>query len=100
MGLFLGAVAVGVSALVVGAAISFVCDELSECEKIRQRKMQDEYCEYENRRRQEYSDACRYYENARRNSEGNYRQEISEYQWQLIIKRKKENKSVYDDMKK
>ena len=50
MGLFLGAVAVGVSALVVGAAISFVCDELSECEKIRQRKMQDEYCEYENRR--------------------------------------------------
>lgn len=100
MGLFLGAVAVGVSALVVGAAISFVCDELSECEKIRQRKMQDEYCEYENRRRQEYSDACRYYENARRNSEGNYRQEISEYQWQLIIKRKKENKSVYDDMLK
>ena len=50
--------------------------------------------------RQEYSDACRYYENARRNSEENYRQEISEYQWQLIIKRKKENKSVYDDMLK
>lgn len=100
MGWIFGAFAIGASALIVGAAVAFVCDELSECEKRRQRRMKNEYYEYESRRRQEYNDTCRYYESARRKSEENYRQAISEYQLQIIEKRKKENKTVYDDMMK
>lgn len=100
MGL-LGVLVLGASAvLAVGAAAAFICDELSECEKQRQRKLQNNYYEYESRRRQEYNDTYRYYENARRKSEEEYRQAMSEYQQQIIERRKKDNKSIYNDMLK
>lgn len=100
MGL-LGALVLGASAvLAVGAAVAFICDELSECEKQRQRKLQNEYFEYEKRRRQEYDDTYRYYESARRKSEEEYRQAVSEYQQQIIERRKKENRPIYNDMLK
>lgn len=96
LGVILGATAI----LVVGAAASFICDELSEGEKQRQRKMQDEYYAYESRRHQEYNETYRYYENARRKPEEDYRQAMLEYQQQIIEKRKKENWQIYNDILK
>lgn len=90
--------AAGAAALLVGAAVSFICDELSECERQRQIRMQNNYYEYERRRRQEYSDAFQYYRNARRTLNEDYSREISEYQRQIIEKRKEENKAIYDNM--
>ena len=85
LGLALGAAAI----FVVGAATAFICDELSENEKQRQRKMQNEYYVYESRRHQEYNETYRYYENARRKSEEDYQQAMLEYQQQIIERRKK-----------
>lgn len=100
MGWFLGTLAIGGAAFVVGAAVSFICDELSEGERQRQRRMQNSYYEYERRRRQEYSNAFQYYENARAASNEEYWREISEYQRQIIERRKEENQPVYDNMMK
>lgn len=100
MGWLLGGLAIGATAVVACAAVSFLCDELSESEIRRQRRMQDEYNSYESRRRQEYRETYIYYENARRQSEENYRQVITEYQLKIIKQRKEENKAVYDDMMK
>lgn len=96
LGLALGAAAI----FVVGAATAFICDELSENEKQRQRKMQNEYYVYESRRHQEYNETYRYYENARRKSEEDYQQAMLEYQQQIIERRKKENRPIYNDMLK
>lgn len=84
--------------MVAAAAVSFICDELSEQEKQRQRKMQNEYHEYEYRRRQEYRQTCSYYENARQQSEEEYRHAIRQYQLELIEKRKRENRNVYNQI--
>lgn len=100
MGWLLGTVAVGAAALVVGAAVSFICDELSESERRRQRKLQNNYDKYERCRRQEYSNAYQYYTNARTALNESYSQEVLEYQRQIIERRREENKLVYDDMMK
>lgn len=96
----LGLLALGASAIIVGTAVAFLCDELSEHEKQRQRELQNEFNEYKNRRHQEYDAACQYYESARSKSEDEYRQAVSEYQQQIIEKRKKANKPIYHDMLK
>lgn len=98
MGLF-GALVLGASVIaVVGTAIAFACDELSEREVLRQSQMQEEFRAYERRRHQEYEDARSYYEDARRKSRDNYNRAVAEYQRQFIEKRKKENRPVYEDM--
>lgn len=96
MGL-LGALAVGATAIVAVAAVSFLCDELSEREVHRQQQMQREYDEYEQRRYAEYRQTCTYYEQARNDRQNEYEQEISRYNLELIQKRKKENKKFYDN---
>jgi len=98
MGL-LGVLALGVSAIIaVGAAAAFICDELSENEKQRQKELQNEYSEYKSHRCQEYNDTRRYYETAGRNSEEEYRKSVQEYQRQITKRRKEKNKPIYHDM--
>lgn len=92
----LGAFIFGAGAvLIVGAAIAFACDELSQKEQHRQEIMRAEYHDYERRKRQEYRDTCNYYENARKNSEEEYYKALSEYQLELIQRRKNENRGTY-----
>lgn len=100
MGWGLGLFAVGAATVVLGAAVSFICDELSEGERQRQSRMQNNYHEYERRRRQEYNNAFQYYENARTTLNEDYARVISGYQLQIIERRKKENKPVYNSMMK
>ncbi len=100
MGLILGLAITGAAVFAVAGAAAFICDELSEREKQRQRKMQDDYDEYEIHRRQEYKDTCIYYKNARRESEEKYWREIEEYQQKIVERRKKENKPIYHKMLK
>ena len=74
--------------LITGAAVSFICDELSDQEKQSQRIMQERYNEYKNRRNRGYSDTLRYYENAVKKSEADSSQAVAEYQRQRIESRK------------
>lgn len=97
MGLLLGALAVGTTAMVVSAAIAFVCDELSEREIRRQRQMQREYDEYEERRRSEYRQTYDYYAKAMHDRQNEYEQEIKRYNLELIQRRKRENRKYYDN---
>ena len=90
MGL-LGGLAIGGAAVIAVAAVSFICNDLSEREIRRQNRMRDEYNQYERRRKQEYYDTCAYYENARRNAHEEYEIEIERYRQELIRKRKIEN---------
>ena len=96
MGL-LGGLAIGGAALIAVAAISFICDDLSEQEIRRQNRMRDEYDQYERKRKKEYHDTCAYYENARSNAKEEYDLEIERYRQELIRKRKKENKDIFDN---
>lgn len=96
MGL-LGGLAIGGAAVIAVAAVSFICDDLSEREIRRQNRMRDEYNQYERRRKQEYYDTCAYYENARRNAHEEYEIEIERYRQELIRKRKIENKGIFDN---
>ena len=84
--------------LVTGAAVSFICDELSEQEKQRQINMQEKYNEYKNRRSRDYNDTLRYYENAFKKSKDDPIQAVIEYQRQRTESRKKENKQIYIDI--
>lgn len=97
MGWLIGALAVGATALVATAAISFVCDELSEREVRRQRQMQRDYDEYEERKKSEYRQTCDYYAKAMCDRHEEYEQEIRRYNLELIQRRKKENKKYYDN---
>lgn len=96
MGL-LSVLAVGAAAIVAVAAVSFLCDELSEREVYRQQQMQREYDEYEQRRYAEYRQTCTYYERIRNDRQNEYEQEIRRYNLELIQKRKKENKKFFDN---
>lgn len=91
---FFGALAIGGAALVVGAGIAFVCDELSQKEKRRQDRLQDEYYDYERKKRKEYQETCRYYENLRNNTEIEYSKAISDYHRELVKQRKQQNKAT------
>lgn len=94
----LGGLAIGGAALTVTfAALSFVCDELSEQEIKKQNRMRDEHNQYERKRRKEYNDACAYYENATKNAREEYDIDIECYRQDLIRKRKEENKSIFDN---
>ncbi|MBD5520737.1 MAG: AAA family ATPase [Lachnospiraceae bacterium] len=84
--------------LVTAAAVSFICDELSEQEKQYQRNMQEEYNAYKNRRNREYNDTLRYYENAVKKSKGDPLQAVIEYQRQRIERRKIENRHIHIDI--
>ena len=93
--------ALGVASIfVVGTATAFICDELSESEKQRQRKMQNEYYIYERRRRQEYYEIYRYYQNAKKKPDEDYQQVMLDYQQQIMERRKKEYRPIYNNMLK
>lgn len=84
--------------LVTDAAVSFICDELSEQEKQCQRNMQEEYNAYKNRRNRDYNETLRYYENAVKKSKGDPLQAVIEHQRQRIERRKIENKQIHIDI--
>lgn len=95
----LGALLLGTGAvLAVGAAVAFVCDNLSMEEQRRQEIMRAEYHNYEKRKKQEYRDTCDYYESARKNSEEEYYRALSEYHLKLTQRRKEENRGTYEKL--
>lgn len=96
LGLLFGAMAVGV----IGACISFACDELSEKEKRRQEKMRQEYDAYERRRWKEYQDTQKYFEQERRQEDRRYQEQLQAYRKKMLQKRKKENLEAFQQMQK
>lgn len=99
MGL-LSALAICGAALVIGAGIAFICDELSQDEIRRQDELKSEYNNYEKKKRAEYRNTCRYYENLRNDADDKYSEAISEYTIELIKQRKIENQATFDKIVK
>lgn len=95
---FFSALVLGGAAIIGAAAIAFVCDELSQSEKRRQERLQEEYNNYEIRKRQEYRDTCHYYENARKNEQNAYNIVIHNYHKELVKYRKSENQKTFNIM--
>lgn len=90
--------ALGGAILIGAAAIRFVCDELSQNERYRQDRLQDEYNDYERRKRQEYRDIYSYYEKVRNSADTEYNSAISNYYRELLKRRKLENQKTFDKM--
>lgn len=99
MGL-LGALAICGTALIVGAGIAFICDELSQDEIRRQDELKSEYNKYEKKKCAEYYDTCRYYENLRDEADDDYYEAVSEYKLELIKQRKQENQAILNKIVK
>ena len=97
MGL-LGALALGAAALVIGAGIAFVCDQLSQNEIRRQESLRNEYRDYQRKKQTEYQEACQYYETLRNHTVAEYSRAVSDYYKKLIVQRKRENRATFDKM--
>ena len=93
MGL-LGTLAICGAALIIGAGVAFICDELSQDEIRRQNELKNEYKKYEKKKREEYDETCRYYENLHDEADDDYYEAISEYKLELINQRKQENQDT------
>lgn len=88
----------GIGVAIVGACISFACDELSKEEQDRQNKMRREYDAYEQRKRQEYQDSRAYFERERRREERKYQDELRSYRERMLQRRKEENLGAFQQM--
>lgn len=88
----------GAALFVVGAAISVVCDEMSEKERCRQEKLKREHAAYRERKEQEYRESCAYFERERQRADYEHEVTLREYQRKLIERRKEENRAAFQQM--
>lgn len=80
----------------LGAATKIICDELSDAERRKQEAMREEFLIYKLQKQREYNLTVQFYNNKREKNIQYYNDELTKYQEDLLKKKKKTNKKIYD----